>query len=150
MSGRRPGTDEDRPENLFETLGASTSADTAQLRVLFRHMARRCHPDQNGDVERFQAVTKAWGVLHDRERRAIHRAQVESRRVVAHAATPPGGLVVPLWLAVGVVALIVVLCVATAALGHTLIVAMAVVLAVTLSVVTAILRSLLPLATRRF
>lgn len=149
MGRHRFGTYESRPENYFETLGASTSADTAQLRVLFRHMAYRSHPDRAGDVTRFQAVITAWDILRDRRRRAAHRAEVERRLAVAPATTPSGHLVVPVWLAVGLVALAVVLCVAMAALGHVLIVAMAVVLAATLSAVTATLRSVVPLVARR-
>ena len=59
--------------DLYETLGVSRDADRDAIRKAYRKLARQNHPDLNpGDEaaeERFKAISKAWEVLGDAEKR---------------------------------------------------------------------------------
>lgn len=56
----------------YETLQLSPSADADTVARVYRLLAKRFHPDNStsGDAEMFDAVTKAYGVLSNTERRA--------------------------------------------------------------------------------
>ena len=62
--------------NLYEVLDVRRSATTAEIRRAYQKLARQLHPDLNpGDpqaVERFQAVSSAFEVLSDPQRRAAY------------------------------------------------------------------------------
>ncbi len=59
--------------DLYKTLGVKRTATIEQIKQAFRAKARKHHPDRNvGDKkasERFQAVTLAYRILSDSERR---------------------------------------------------------------------------------
>ena len=59
-------------EDYYETLGVSPTTDQETLRVVYRFLAKRYHPDntQTGDGQRFLRVRKAWLVLSDPDRRS--------------------------------------------------------------------------------
>ena len=62
-------------KDFYETLGVSTSASDNEIRDAFRKLARAHHPDRfdasrRASAEmRFQAITEAYNVLGDKERR---------------------------------------------------------------------------------
>jgi molecular chaperone DnaJ len=60
----------------YELLGVRRNASSAELRRAYQKLARRLHPDLNpGDplaAERYRAVTEAFQVLQDKERRAAY------------------------------------------------------------------------------
>lgn len=53
----------------YETLGVERDATDAQIRIAFKRLARKYHPDKGGDVSAFQAAQKAYEVLSDPARR---------------------------------------------------------------------------------
>jgi len=63
-------------KNFYEVLGIEQSASQEQVRSAFRKLARERHPDRfqgvvRRDAEReFQAITEAYNILSDPERRA--------------------------------------------------------------------------------
>jgi hypothetical protein len=61
----------------YETLQVSPRADRETIERVFRHMAKRFHPDNNstGDAERFSQVMEAYRVLSDPEARAAYDAR---------------------------------------------------------------------------
>jgi len=67
-----PVTDEAK-KDLYSVLGVSRGADQSQIRKAYRQLARRYHPDVNpGDEkaeETFKAISEAYAVLSDPERR---------------------------------------------------------------------------------
>ncbi len=58
----------------YEVLAVPVDASAAELKAAYRQLAWRLHPDRNqGDLkkaERFKALTEAYGVLSDPEKRA--------------------------------------------------------------------------------
>jgi hypothetical protein len=63
--------------DYYETLQVSPRADRDTIERVFRHMAKRFHPDNNstGDAERFSQVMEAYQVLSDPEARAAYDAR---------------------------------------------------------------------------
>ena len=72
MTARTQSTD------YYAVLGVSPDATTAQIKRAYRKLARQHHPDRNpGDpcaANRFQAITMAYEVLTDPDRRAVYDA----------------------------------------------------------------------------
>lgn len=69
-------------EDLYETLQVSPGVDGETLERVFRHLAKRYHPDntQSGDSDRFNAVIEAFRVLSDPVARAGYDARYEDER----------------------------------------------------------------------
>jgi len=63
-------------KDYYEVLQLSPHADSETVERVFRHLAKRFHPDngETGDAERFSAVVEAHRVLGDPERRAAYDA----------------------------------------------------------------------------
>jgi molecular chaperone DnaJ len=61
------------PANYYEILGVGKDASTAEIKKAYRRLARKYHPDVNpGDKaaeERFKAISEAYAVLTDPEKR---------------------------------------------------------------------------------
>lgn len=61
--------------NHYRTLGVSPDAEEVVIRSAYLALIRRYHPDTGGadaDARRAQAITAAWEVLRDPERRAAY------------------------------------------------------------------------------
>lgn len=60
----------------YEVLQVSSRADHQTIERVFRHLAKRYHPDntESGDASRFNEVMQAYEVLSDPERRARYDA----------------------------------------------------------------------------
>ena len=59
--------------DYYELLGVPRSASDEDIHRAFRRLARRYHPDVSAGADadaRFQALSDAYEVLHDRQRRA--------------------------------------------------------------------------------
>ena len=61
----------------YETLQVSTRADLDTIERIFRHLAKRFHPDnsETGDPERFSEIVSAYRTLSDPEKRAAYDAR---------------------------------------------------------------------------
>jgi hypothetical protein len=74
--------------DLYAVLGVPSSASAEEIRVAYRALAHRYHPDHNpGDVEaerRMQEINRAFAVLNAPERRAAY----DERRAAAAPAQP--------------------------------------------------------------
>lgn len=88
--------------NHYRTLGVDPQAETVVIRGAYLALIRRYHPDKGGeeaDPARAQAVTAAWDVLRDPERRAAYdetrqaRFQPEGGGIVGPAVLTTGGRV---------------------------------------------------------
>ena len=66
----------------YEVLQLSPRADQETIQRVFRHLAKRLHPDNadSGDGGRFAQVMQAFQVLSDPKARAKYDARYESRR----------------------------------------------------------------------
>jgi curved DNA-binding protein len=71
--------------NHYETLQVSPRADLETIQRVFRHLAKRFHPDnaETGDPERFKRLVDSFEVLSDPEQRA--RYDIRYAEVVEHA-----------------------------------------------------------------
>ena len=60
------------PQDHYEVLQISPRADQDTVHRVFRHLAKRFHPDnaESGDAGRFKEVVEAYQVLSDPEQRA--------------------------------------------------------------------------------
>jgi molecular chaperone DnaJ len=76
--------------DLYEVLGCSRNASAADIRKAYKRLARKYHPDVNpGDKaaeERFKAISEAYGVLSDTQKR-----QAYDRFGAAQPGAGPGG-----------------------------------------------------------
>ena len=84
---------EQRPEDYYEVLQVSSSAEPETISRVFRMLAQRYHPDnqQTGNEERFRTILEAHTILSDPEKRArydvAHQQQRKDRwRLVASGA----------------------------------------------------------------
>lgn len=66
----------------YEVLQLSPRADEGTISRVFRHMAKRLHPDnlESGDPERFGAIMEAFRVLSDPGLRAAYDARYDRMR----------------------------------------------------------------------
>jgi curved DNA-binding protein CbpA len=64
-------------DDLYEVLQVSPHADTETISRIFRHLAKKYHPDnpESGDAKRFDLLAKAHRVLTDPEKRAAYDAR---------------------------------------------------------------------------
>lgn len=68
--------------DYYEALQVSPRADGDTIRRVFRHLAKRLHPDngESGDAARFSEIMTAFDVLSDPEARARYDARYEQAR----------------------------------------------------------------------
>jgi curved DNA-binding protein CbpA len=68
--------------DYYEILQVSPRADRETIERVFRHLARRYHPDnlETGDSDRFTELAEAYRVLADAEQRAKYDARYEAVR----------------------------------------------------------------------
>ena len=68
--------------DCYEILQVSPNADHETIERVYRLLARRYHPDNSrtGDAVKFDALTKAYRVLSDPEKRAGYDAKYDSTR----------------------------------------------------------------------
>jgi curved DNA-binding protein CbpA len=71
-------------EDHYETLQVSPNADTDTIDRVFRHLAKRYHPDnqQTGDRESFDRLVAAHRVLSDPEQRTRYDLRYEEGRAL--------------------------------------------------------------------
>lgn len=81
LSRRRAMSDTQVPDH-YEVLQLSPRADAGTISRVFRHMAKRLHPDNvdSGDAERFGAIMEAFRVLSDPDLRAAYDARYDRMR----------------------------------------------------------------------
>ena len=65
---------ETRMADLYSQLGVARGASEADIKKAYRKLAKELHPDRNKDnpkaTERFSAVTRAYDILTDKDKRA--------------------------------------------------------------------------------
>ena len=63
-------------QDYYELLGVQRGADDAAIKAAYRRLAKECHPDRhNGCTDqeaRFKAVSEAYDVLKDPQKRAAY------------------------------------------------------------------------------
>ena len=62
-----------KKRDFYEVLGVAKEADDAEIKRAFRELARKYHPDVNGDPEaaaRFREINEAYSALSDPDERA--------------------------------------------------------------------------------
>lgn len=71
-----------RVKDFYEVLQVSPRADEETISRVFRHLAKRFHPDNvdSGDADRFNEVMEAFQTLSDPEQRARYDARYEHER----------------------------------------------------------------------
>src|SRR3990170_3350575 len=77
----------------YSTLGVARSASEAEIKSAYRKLAKQYHPDKNQDnpkaAEKFSAVTNAYDLLSDKDKRArFDRGEIDAD---GNPAMPFGG-----------------------------------------------------------
>lgn len=67
----------------YATLGVAKTADDKEIRSAYRRLAKQYHPDHNPDdakaEEKFKAISKAYEILGDKEKRArFDRGEIDA------------------------------------------------------------------------
>ncbi len=70
---------------LYEVLGVSPTATTAEITTAYKRLAMQKHPDRGGDVGEFQAIQKAHEVLTDAKKREHYDATGETESNQNHS-----------------------------------------------------------------
>ena len=75
--------------DFYKELGLSPAATAAEIKVAYRHLVKRHHPDAGGDTQRIVAINLAYGVLSQAKTRQDYDAaqQGHPQRQTGH----PGG-----------------------------------------------------------
>jgi len=71
--------------DLYSVLGVDREASERAIQGAYRKLARQCHPDVNSDSDapaRFAAVSQAYAVIGNRERRETYDRSLRSAGVV--------------------------------------------------------------------
>jgi len=76
-------TDMGRLIDLYGVLEVAPTADAAAIRLAYRRLARRHHPDVGGTDRRMAVLNEAWRVLRSPDERALY----DARRAAAAAAS---------------------------------------------------------------
>jgi curved DNA-binding protein CbpA len=79
--------------NPYAILGVADGADEETIRFVYRQLARTFHPDVNADpdaVEHFRAITEAYVLLTDPEKRAEYDRRQGDRPVGSETRTTLG------------------------------------------------------------
>ena len=56
-------------QTFYEILGIDTKASQKEVKSAFRKLARKHHPDVNGDPAKFREIYEAYDVLIDSNKR---------------------------------------------------------------------------------
>lgn len=70
--------------DCYEVLQVSPNADLETIERVYRLLAKRYHPDnaQTGDELRFRAISDAYNIVRDPERRAAYDIDYEGQRAL--------------------------------------------------------------------
>ena len=60
--------------DFYKELGLSPAATAAEIKVAYRQLVKRHHPDAGGDLQRIVAINLAYGVLSQAETRQAYDA----------------------------------------------------------------------------
>jgi DnaJ family protein A protein 2 len=74
FGGRRPQRPRGDNTALYRELGVETKATATEIKKAYRKLAREHHPDRGGDQEKFKAISNAYEVLSDPNRRKAYDA----------------------------------------------------------------------------
>lgn len=81
-----------RMSDPYDVLQVHRRAEPEVIRAAYRALARKYHPDFGGEPGRMIAITEAWAVLSNAERRTEYDAQVaksQNRRSTDRKSTAP-------------------------------------------------------------
>jgi len=74
---------------LYAILRVAWDCDDSELRAAYKQRALEEHPDKGGDQERFDEVTRAYGILENADRRDAYDVELSKER--ARAGLVEGG-----------------------------------------------------------
>ena len=56
-------------KNFYDTLGVAETASEKEIKNAFKALAKKYHPDQGGDENKFKEINEAYDTLKNSEKR---------------------------------------------------------------------------------
>lgn len=84
--------------DYYRVLGVPMSASSAQIKASYKNLAKKFHPDVNGDAKKMAAINEAYRVLSEPETRRQYDKSVEEasrKKARQHYSTSDGYVYTP-------------------------------------------------------
>lgn len=79
-------------KSLYEILGISADAYTAQIKRAYHKQSKSAHPDTGGDAEKFKEINEAYKILSDSEKRKRYDAGEKLEDLIKSGSTEQSGI----------------------------------------------------------
>ena len=66
--------------DAYENLGVSNTASSEEIKIAYRNLVKKYHPDIGGSKEKILVINAAWEILKDKKKRDLYDLQRGNRK----------------------------------------------------------------------